>query len=390
MRSAQWRSTDLILLSLLMGLTLLTRIDSAVLVVLVVVWAVVCLVREETPCSVKWARFAALSIPCGLLVVPWLVEVIYYGRPFPNTFYAKVASGTSWLRGTHYVFAFYWAYWLLPFVVLLVLSLKDLQRESNRSLKILLEAVLLWSLYVIWVGGDFMEFRLIVPVLPMLAILIAWVTMVRIGNRAIQLALVLLVLCGSAYHAMTFTWNANLNLESVRVLRERLTKEHWSDIGQILGEVFRGKANVSIATAGAGAIGYYSRLPTVDVLGRNDRGVGRHGPVVSNHPGHQRRATLRYLCQRKVNFLIHGAHRLEATPDAKHDLTASQMHQMWRWLVVFQPEEVPTDSLVVSIPSGRGFVIVVWYLTTDPEIDEIIRRNHWVTRSVLASASKTN
>ena len=388
-RNTPLRPRDLMVLSLLMGLTLLIRLDSAVLLSLVVVQVGARLLREDTSWAVKWHKLEALAIPGALLVVPWLAwKVSYYGDLLPNTFYAKVASDTSWQRGARYVFQFYWSYWLLPFVALLVLSINALRRPSNGPLRILVEAVVLWSLYVIWVGGDFMEFRLLVPVLPMVAILIAWVTMAQVNNRIIQLALVLLVLCGSAYHAITFTWNVSLKLESVHVLKERLTKEHWSEIGKILGEVFRGKKDVVIATAGAGAIGYYSRLPTVDVLGLNDRWVGRHGPVVSNHPGHQRRATLRYLREKKMNFVIHGAQAKGPIPATEQGFTADQMLRMWRWLVLFGPEEIPADSQIVLIPSGRGFVIPAWYITRDPEIDEIIRNNNWVTYSMFPSAAK--
>jgi hypothetical protein len=61
---------------------------------------------------------------------------------------------------------------------------------------------------------------------------------------------------------------------------------------------------------------------------------------------------------------------------------------MWRWLVLFGPEEIPADSQIVLIPSGRGFVIPAWYITRDPEIDEIIRNNNWVTYSMFPSAAK--
>ncbi len=316
-RQSQSRLPEIILLSVLMAAAFLTRMDSAVFLAIACTAAVIHIIREDLGLGAKSARLAALIVPAAAMAVPWLVwKLYYYGDIFPNTYCARVASGTSSLRGAAFVLKFYWSYWsywLLPLVFLLVIYLREILTARNWALQILLAAVVLWTVYVIRVGGCFMEFRLFVPIMPMLAIMIAWL-MVRISSRAIRAALVLLILCGSIHHALTFRWDSNLALESIKALAEHLTREHWIDMGKALGKWFRGQGHVVIATAGAGAIEYFSGLPTIDLLGLNDRWVGREGPVVSDHPGHQRRATLAYLRKRRVTFVIHGVDRETTKP----------------------------------------------------------------------------
>lgn len=377
MRTGRWSASRLMGLSLLMAAALLTRLDSAIFVGIVyaaAVWYI--LSGDEQATRSRVARIVSLTLPAVLAVAPWLAwKFSFYGDVLPNSYYAKVASATSILRGCHYVFAFFLRYWLLPLVIVFLLCVRRL--EGYPLLQVMVAALGAWLVYVVSVGGDFMEFRLMVPVIPMLATLFVWSAVQITSSRLVHVGLLALVLCGSLYHGVTFRWDRNLTLESIHALREHLTTERWAEVGKALGQVFQSARNVVIATPAAGATPYYAGLPTVDLLGLNDRWVGKYGPVVSDHPGHQRRAPLQYLLHRKVNLIILLVEDGDNPPPGERRFTRQALWQNWSVHVLFRPDDVPKDSCMVSIPTGKGFRILAWYLTKNPSIDELIMRKGW-------------
>src|SRR5690606_19757581 len=68
----------------------------------------------------------------------------------------------------------------------------------------LLVAVPVWCLYICVVGGDFMEFRFMVPVLPLLAIVAAFL-LDRYVNARAQVLLVVVLLAFSGAHRIAPT-----------------------------------------------------------------------------------------------------------------------------------------------------------------------------------------
>src|SRR5207344_3415513 len=118
--------------------------------------------------------------------------------------------------------------------------------------------------------------------------------------------LLLLVLAGSVHHCLTFTYDPGDGIEPIRQLQSHITSpdEHWGEIGKALGAAFNEDPRVSIATTAAGAIPYYSRLTTIDMLGLNDKYIAKYGHYFGRAAGHERIATLAYLQERKVNLII--------------------------------------------------------------------------------------
>src|SRR5262249_30655721 len=146
-----------------------------------------------------------------------------------------------------------------------------------------------WTLYVIKVGGDFMELRMFVPVIPLLMLLVVQM-LSQLEPWAARVALVAGLIACSAYHG--FYYNGVADIESIPGLRAWLEypDRSWIMTGRALGEVFGDSAEpVWIATTAAGAIPFYSGLPTLDMFGLSDRYVARHGVLRrSSKPGHQR------------------------------------------------------------------------------------------------------
>jgi arabinofuranosyltransferase len=109
-----------------------------------------------------WWRAIGIVLLCFLPFILWeLFATFYYGFPFPNTFYAKAQTGFS----IYQRFSQGWAYHKNSFhldpltlgTILLGLVTVALHFESRRVVIAL--GIILYQLYICWIGGDFMSGR---------------------------------------------------------------------------------------------------------------------------------------------------------------------------------------------------------------------------------------
>jgi len=383
--SRRWSRMRLCLLSVLLGLAVLTRPDSVLLVSVALPVMLFHIRRAEGERQKSLLSVCVLG-PLVVLVGGWLFwKLRLYGSVLPNTFYVKVASLNSLKRGMFYVYLFFQSYWLMLFPFLFLIFSRRLFHEKNRQWIVLSMLVALWLLYVVFVGGDFMEFRFIVPILPFIFMHIAWLIFVPLRRLKLQIVLVVLVLAGALHHALTFT-NPSLryyDIESTRGLSDLLTQEStdWIGIGKVLGESFNHDANVSIATTAAGAIPYYSRMKAIDILGLNDKWVARHGEIVAAKPGHQRRAPLSYLIERKVNLLIGHPQMVSTASDGP----AEPLSENYFYTRITPRDVLPQNARILEIPINQGYKLRLLYLTESPLVDETIKRKGWKTYPFVRS-----
>lgn len=378
-----WTTFRIVTLSVLLSLAMMTRLDSLLLLIVLLPVAVFSIFREETGAARKAFKVMCIFAPLLLLVGTWLIwKLRFYGSVVPNTFYVKVNSLTSLKRGLIYVYLFFNSYWLIPFPFLFLIFFRRLWRGENAALLTLSLMTLLWLLYVIAVGGDFMEFRFIVPVMPFIFIQIAWLISRQIRQLKLRVCLILIVLLGSLHHALTFQTSAAIfyDVESTQALQSHLTDERndWAGIGKVLGDAFNYDSNVTIATTAAGAIPYYSRLKTVDMLGLNDQWVARHGEIAFPKPGHQRRATLAYLLERKVNLLI--GHPQMVVNES--DITEAALNDYFFYVRISKQDSLPPGSKLIEIPINSKYKLLVMYLVENPIVDEVIKKKGWITHPI--------
>jgi len=239
---------------------------------------------------------------------------IYYGWPFPNTYYVKTGARSFWKPGFNYFWSWVSAHqlWILP--GLLVVRPRLPAGKEGRLLSLLLLYLLALCFHVIRVGGDFMALhRFFVPIMPALALLAAQgirglvERFQETGLSRLRLSLAALLL------------SLLLGAHIVRVDREALKvgsqggvdsigwlnlfAEQCSAIGRWLGE--HAEADSSIAITAAGIIPYYSRLYTVDILALNDEYLAHNIPARGNRPGHTKSAPLKYLLEKEVDYMIY-------------------------------------------------------------------------------------
>ena len=383
--AGDWERARLARLSLLFSLALLTRLDSAVPVAVLGGASLLALARARDLSFTRPQALAALLLPGALPLAAWLAwKVAYYGDPLPNSFYVKLASSNSLAIGLRYVAFFGASYLLLPVLLVPILRLRRLTSGASREVRTLSVLVVLWLLYVVRAGGDFMEFRFMVPVLPYVYLLCVWSFRAGFANPWLRSLAVGLLLLGSFHHAMTFGSSRTLwGVESIAQLEGHLTHPNggWDGVGRALHRLFDENSGVVIATTAAGAIPYYARLETVDMGGINDAWVARHGIVASDRPGHQRMATMEYLLSRKVNLLIGNARFVRSASPRQRPFYRHHVRGM-SW-VDFGVERLPAEATMLQIPVEEGYWLLAVYLIRHPAVDAAIEVQAIVQSPIL-------
>ena len=360
---------------------MMTHLDSIIVCGFFTGYLLLLILRSDAEWKLKHVYLVALLLPQIILLAPWLIwKVWYYGGVFPNSFYLKTSAAFSGyvLHGVRYLDVFIVSYWLFPLCVLGLIAVRRWLSEGNRFLLISSVIILLWVSYIISIGGDFMEFRMLVPVMPFMFLLISWIVFVYIRPVMIRLIFVVLIFGGSVYHQLTFTYQKDDGIEPIPQLAAHLSHpdEDWIGIGRSLASLFAEDRSVSIATTAAGAIPFYSKLQTVDMLGVNDPWIVRHGIPVSDMAGHQVIAPMSYLLRKHVNLVI--AHPLVLA----RDIPARYK------LLVPMDIQIPWDSIrVLELPLPDNRKAIVWYLTPRKSVDDVLDKNGW-NRYTLASVLK--
>ena len=371
-----WGTRRLVTLSSISALALLTRLDSSLICTVVFCFSMWYILRENTEPRRKVQSLLLLLGPFAFVIGAWFVwKLTYYGNILPNSFYIKVATGSSLMHGLEYLYLFGLSYFLLPFPLIGFVTLESVFKNWSAPIALLLCIVLLWLGYVVKIGGDFMEFRFLVPILPMFFILIVWMMDTSIKDGYLRASLILLIVIGNLHHAYAFDYDPDHGIEPIHQLNGHLFDQdkNWIGIGKALGAAFEDDTSITIATTAAGAIPYYSRLKTVDMLGINDKWIATSGYFIGFTPGHQRIAPFDYLVKCNVNIVISHPLVLSASERVRH--------------VPFLPgmqEDALSKTKVLEIPLDSVYRVIGLYLTPNPSVDQAIRKNGWAVREVSA------
>jgi len=233
----------------------------------------------------------------------------YYGFWLPNTFYAKV-EGLALGRGLSYLLLFHRTYrigWFLPLALLAVAV------RRGRDLQVAAALATPYLIYVAAIGGDRLELRFLVPVLPLLYWLvaegIAWLAERplarpagrRLGLLAAGLLAVTLVGVTAWGGRRRVPQETRRGTASLGVIRN-YARNRMED-GRYLRTLIEGGElpdDLTLCVGGAGALPYYTRWPTVDRRGLNDVRIARLPPRPRAAAGHLRETSYDYLLERGV------------------------------------------------------------------------------------------
>ena len=174
----------------------------------------------------------------------------------------------------------------------------------------------------------------------------------------------------------------------------------WRPVGMMLAETL--PPDTRIPVTAAGAIPYYSRLFSVDMLGLNDRQIAREGRLLSTTtdgvhanptfgclPGHNRVARYEHVENRMTNLLI--IHPLIVFPASEDEMRASIVHatrdkSLWREFLM-HPWENHQSFDFVLLPFKKLYLVALYSHKND-ELDELfesgdfpmftIQRDEWM------------
>lgn len=279
-----------IVISLILALAILVRIDAAIAAILIVAY----LFTKDK----RSAILPAISVIITILAV-FYFQKTYFGDVLPITYYQKVTGFSMLDRIRHGVLVFV-QFATRDVLALFLFSLAGIffYKQHSREALLLLGIFLAQCAYSIYVGGDYAEpetnaaNRFITQGMPALIILFSWMTSRILAdlktarpqmafatskmNPAIPLALMILVLIsGEPWFSYSID-NAPLLKADIRRVK----------LGLHIAQNTAPEA--VIAVHAAGQIPYYSERTTIDLLGLNDpvvaKGLG-HGEF---YPGHNK------------------------------------------------------------------------------------------------------
>lgn len=365
----------LLLIGLFSALAILTRLDSPLIIGLLVLSLLYhrYLTAGEKPFKIIY-HLVLMAIPVLLIVIPWLYwKYTYYGDLLPNSFYlkGKVFSWEVLKFGIYYLFAFFGGYYLLVFFV--ILPFQSGKIFQNRFIITFVVILVAWSAYILKVGGDFMEFRFMVPVLPLLVITILWSIKQLEGSTA-RYVCILVILSGTISHQVTFY--SFHGIESIVKLNDHIYKSdaNWAGIGTKLRQHFYdARDRITIATTAAGAIPYYSELPTIDMLGINDKWIAIHGEAMEHfRPGHHKWAKLDYYINANTHLIFgHPQVRTKNWTENRKGLSLIDFEDFK--IANVQRTDLPNNARIITIPIDETYNVFALYLTPLPEIEALIK-----------------
>jgi hypothetical protein len=267
--------------AVVIALALLLRMDNALLgaAILPALW-------RHGPARAHLATWlGAGAIAFAPLAAYEAFRLVYFGDPWPNTYYLKMTGLDPSIRALRgwlvAVEAFAWTAWLwLP-----VLAASFVAARRHPAFAACAAVVALRVAYSIWIGGDAYEdapahgpSRFVAPVLPIAFVLANGLANLvarppRLAQPALALALVTLApfLPGPGWTDRLALW-AQLERSWHQKLHQRTLAEMLA-----LRTLTRDDPATRVATMWAGMPGVYTNWELVDIYGYNERAIAR-GP----------------------------------------------------------------------------------------------------------------
>ncbi len=249
----------------------------------------------------------------------------YTGAFYPNSIDAKVAlSQEQILRGLHYAAVFVRHY---PVFLVIPLAAAWRWRSAGADERLLLRATLLFALFPVAVGGDWMlGYRLFHPLMVLGASLVPLVLAgiperlpaLRRRSAAVATLVVFFCLLGLAGSFrdphVTVATRPTLVYTAVRIgewMRENLPSD------------------AVLATNTAGSIPFYSRLPIIDMMGLNDVAIARRRDLPENWKGIEK-GDGRYVLSRRPDYIQLGSYLGSSAPLFLSDIELFESEEFHR------------------------------------------------------------
>ncbi len=264
--------------------------------------------RRDPARGTMWVAYATPF----LVWLAWATWAqITYGSWLPNTFHTKATGDWYWTQGVIYA----WVSLLCGQVIWPALLASGwlaggLRSERDRWVAAwMVPCVLLFQIYLLRIGGDFMLGRFYLSLTPLLAI--GAERCVLTAARPVWTIAGAIVLALSARGVSVVgdhqrEWNITDESTVYRVVSFdpiQIGHANWHHGRQLRTVLTDRGITPVIATSGIGMVGYYSGLPLLDVRGLTDETVAHSEIRRRGLPGHEKHATTAYMVSRDVRFI---------------------------------------------------------------------------------------
>lgn len=290
-------------------------------------FALACWTRPDGPLWVASAGAALLLVLRGSLawrvraafwlgLLPMLAvaaqlafRLAYHGDVVPNTAHVKTdVEAGAWTKGMEYIGAAVRLH--TPLLLAVATACLALARARTKVFPIVLVLLLpsaAWLCYLVAVGGDhFPGRRLLHGAIAPLALLATVPLRTRLSTRTAMLVAAFVTTLLAGWQAVAVRGDAQTH---------ELRAEVWEWRGQRLGDAlrraFEGRRPL-LAVDAAGAVPFYSQLPSLDLLGLCDRTIATSPtpawqatmrPEIPRPPGHLK-GNGRYVMDRAPDLLL--------------------------------------------------------------------------------------
>jgi len=190
---------------------------------------------------------------------------------------------------------------LLMFFILTMLDFNALDRE----MKFLLIVSLGYILYIFMIGGDFMfAYRYFLPIMSILYF-ISVESILKIGSyqnyvfKKISAAYIIIIIM-ILYNILSLSFETSYKTE----IREYKMIERGKLLAEYLNENY--SSDYTIASSGIGALGFYSDMRIIDVLGLTDSQVAQGGIVGNDGIYSHGKSNAKYILTRKPSIIVFG------------------------------------------------------------------------------------
>jgi len=262
--------------------------------------------------SRKLSHYLLYSIVLYLiLLLPFVgFKYFYFGQLLPNPFFAKAGFGFDRLSdGIIYLKRYAGHY--LGFGLFLIPILWAM-RKSIIYYRLIPGLVIVYGIYILWVGGDVLKVhRFVVPIMPLMALLITIGFTNLLKNK--KLAIVGLV--------VVIGWQVVMPYEFIQTYytSEKRLVDRMSLIARKLNDA--DQTDFSLAASTIGAVSYY--LPghkVIDMLGLTDSTIARHpeeGIDEIKTTWKERHFNTSYLLTRQPDYILFSTGSKPSAPAEK-------------------------------------------------------------------------
>ncbi|MGC8947342.1 MAG: hypothetical protein ACP5N6_14430, partial [Anaerolineae bacterium] len=292
---------------------------------------------KETLKRWKWVLLCFV-MPTVLLT---LFRISYFGEWLPNTYYLKVYNRPGHIEyGIAYVQRFLNSFYATPLIVPLVVYGLF---EKRRYIGAMALGIIGNLAYVAYQGGDAWDWwRFMIPILPMILITLASLSeRCKVSKPLYATALAIWVMI--AFSGVRPVWTA---IQQGSIFPKPISQTADNiRLGLLLSRVCQ--PDTYTADFWAGAAPFYSRLPSIDMLGKSDWHIARLPAYRSGAPPGHDKFDFEYVLSRRPDVIISN-HPLKVTPEDLQGIKQSN-YPFGAILLenkLFQENYIPVDSII--------------------------------------------